>query len=174
MRVHLINREGQTEDASVVDIKALVGVTVLFRDGKTYVFHGMELPDTAVYVESVVENFTAITMQPFPTEPPPPPKDGFYWFKSERASYRSIAQHINGCWFLHDEAGPRSMETLNKRGWYLDGPVEATPPQVKMAFRAGWNATTEHLGGVSGYSEEQEELHFDEAWQKFVGDDDES
>ncbi len=28
-------------------------------------------------------------------------KNGYYWFTSERASNRSVAQHINGDWFFN-------------------------------------------------------------------------
>lgn len=51
-------------------------------------------------------------------------KDGYYWFKCERASERSIAQFIEGKgWFAVNETGPLTLEELNRRGWELDEPV---------------------------------------------------
>lgn len=50
-------------------------------------------------------------------------KNGYYRFTSERASYKSIAQHINGEWFLIGEVAPVTLEELNRRGWDLDSKV---------------------------------------------------
>lgn len=46
--------------------------------------------------------------------------DGYYWFKAERATGRSIAQRVNGQWFTVNEAGPITLEELMKRGWHID------------------------------------------------------
>lgn len=55
---------------------------------------------------------------------PDPLKDGYYWFHSERASTRSIAQLVSGAWYLVGEADAHTLEQLRTRGWKLDGPVE--------------------------------------------------
>lgn len=50
-------------------------------------------------------------------------KSGYYWFKCERATDRSIAQYISTKgWFTVNEVGPISIAELNRRGWYLDDP----------------------------------------------------
>lgn len=51
-------------------------------------------------------------------------KNGYYRFTSERASYKSIAQHIDGEWFCIGEVEPISLEELNRRGWDLDKRVK--------------------------------------------------
>jgi hypothetical protein len=50
-------------------------------------------------------------------------KNGYYRFTSERASYKSIAQNIDGNWFLIGEVEPVTMHELNQRGWVLDSKV---------------------------------------------------
>ncbi len=50
-------------------------------------------------------------------------KDGYYWFKSERATDRSIAQRVNGEWFTVNEQGPITLEELIHRGWHIDEAV---------------------------------------------------
>lgn len=49
--------------------------------------------------------------------------DGFFWFKSERASWPSVCQRVKGQWYAVNEVGPITLEELNRRGWQLDGPV---------------------------------------------------
>lgn len=46
--------------------------------------------------------------------------DGYYWFKAERATGRSIAQRVNGEWFTVNEPGPISLSELARRGWHID------------------------------------------------------
>lgn len=50
--------------------------------------------------------------------------DGYYYFKSERASHRSIAQLCLGNWHTINEEGPLTLEELNRRGWELDEKVK--------------------------------------------------
>jgi len=60
---------------------------------------------------------------PRPSLPEPKPQyleDGYYWFKCERASARSIAQHVRGHWYTVNEDGPIDILELNRRGWILD------------------------------------------------------
>ncbi|QIG69758.1 hypothetical protein EVB81_189 [Rhizobium phage RHph_I46] len=51
-------------------------------------------------------------------------KNGFYFFTSERASNKAIAQYINGEWFSINEVGPITLEELNRRGWDLEKRVK--------------------------------------------------
>ena len=51
-------------------------------------------------------------------------KNGYYFFTSERASNKAIAQHINGEWFCVNEVGPVTLEELNRRGWDLEKRVK--------------------------------------------------
>jgi hypothetical protein len=46
--------------------------------------------------------------------------NGYYWFKSERATNKTICQYMNGGWYPTNEIGPISMHELNRRGWTLD------------------------------------------------------
>lgn len=49
--------------------------------------------------------------------------NGFFYFTSERASSRSIAQKIGNLWYAINEKGPVTLEELERRGWKLDVPV---------------------------------------------------
>jgi hypothetical protein len=42
-------------------------------------------------------------------------------------------------------------------------------PEISEAFRAGWDATTDHLDGVANYAEEDYERHLRDAWDKYCG-----
>lgn len=53
-----------------------------------------------------------------------PLKDGYYRFTSERSSTKSIAQLVNGEWFVIGEIFPVTLEILNQRGWELDSRVK--------------------------------------------------
>ena len=51
-------------------------------------------------------------------------KNGYYRLTSERASYKSIAQFIDGLWYVIGEEGSLTLEDLNRRGWDLDTRVK--------------------------------------------------
>lgn len=51
--------------------------------------------------------------------------DGYYWFKADRATGRSIAQRISAQWFCVNEVGPVTLEELMRRGWHIDERVSA-------------------------------------------------
>lgn len=51
-------------------------------------------------------------------------KNGFYRLTSDRASYKSIAQYIDGEWYCINEIGPVTLAELNRRGWNLDTRVK--------------------------------------------------
>jgi hypothetical protein len=53
----------------------------------------------------------------------PPLQNGYYWFTSERSSFMSVGQHINGHWYLVSEEGRFTLEEINRRGWDLLGRI---------------------------------------------------
>lgn len=53
-----------------------------------------------------------------------PLEDGFYWFTSERSSYSSVCQFLNGHWYAMNESGQLTLEGLNRRGWQLGSRIE--------------------------------------------------
>lgn len=61
---------------------------------------------------------------PPPKRAPKPLRDGYYWFKCERASHRTIAQLVKGEWYTTNDVGPIKLEVLNARGWELDEKVK--------------------------------------------------
>lgn len=58
-----------------------------------------------------------------PKAAPQPLKDGYYRLTSERASSKSIAQHIRNEWFLIGEVEAVTTKELNRRGWTVDSRV---------------------------------------------------
>lgn len=88
-------------------------------------------------------------------------KNGYYRFTSERASYKSIAQYINGDWYLIGEENPVTLEEINRRGWEVEGMVEnmdpfpddedksteteSTPTSIEISYPDGYDVTLDRL-----------------------------
>lgn len=51
-------------------------------------------------------------------------KNGYYWFSSERASNRSVAQVINNVWYVIGESQPMALVDIEMRGWDLGEYIE--------------------------------------------------
>lgn len=46
--------------------------------------------------------------------------NGYYKFTSERSTCTSMAEHLNGDWFLIGEEGEFTLTDLAKRGWVME------------------------------------------------------
>lgn len=52
---------------------------------------------------------------------------GYHWLHAERSSTASVAQWMNGSWYLIGEKNPISPNDLYRRGWEYLGPCVSRP-----------------------------------------------